>query len=111
MVNGYLKVSLLFKTDALPRCWLPIMPIWLSRTIPMSKYFSGSQPLRHNEVQLYIIFQLKSSSVGRYFHFCVCRQAEVTVQQKEEEVEQLREVINKLINEAGARTRQEVQTQ
>ncbi|XP_052792701.1 sodium channel and clathrin linker 1-like isoform X2 [Mya arenaria] len=35
-------------------------------------------------------------------------QAEVTLQQKEEELEQLREVINKLINEAGARTRQEV---
>ena len=30
------------------------MPIWLSRTIPMSKYFSESRPLRHNEVQLYI---------------------------------------------------------
>jgi len=29
------------------------MTIWLSRTIPMSKYFSGSRPLRHNEVQLY----------------------------------------------------------
>jgi len=29
------------------------MPIWLSRTIPMSKYFSRSRPLRHNEVQLY----------------------------------------------------------
>ena len=31
------------------------MPIWLSRTIPMSKYFSGSRPLRHNEVQLYFV--------------------------------------------------------
>jgi len=30
------------------------MPIWLSRTIPMSKYFYGSRPLRHNEVQLYL---------------------------------------------------------
>ncbi|KAH3841101.1 sodium channel and clathrin linker 1-like [Dreissena polymorpha] len=35
-------------------------------------------------------------------------EAEVALQQKEEELEQLREVINKLINEAGARTRQEV---
>ncbi|XP_060561828.1 sodium channel and clathrin linker 1-like isoform X1 [Ruditapes philippinarum] len=35
-------------------------------------------------------------------------QAEVSLQQKDEELEQLREVINKLINEAGARTRQEV---
>lgn len=35
-------------------------------------------------------------------------QADSSVQQKEEELEQLREVINKLINEAGARTRQEV---
>lgn len=35
-------------------------------------------------------------------------QAEVALQQKEEELEQLRDVINKLINEAGARTRQEV---
>jgi len=29
------------------------MPIWLSRIILMSKYFSGSRPLRHNEIQLY----------------------------------------------------------
>ena len=29
------------------------LPFWLSRTMPMSKYFSGSRPLRHNEVQLY----------------------------------------------------------
>ena len=35
-------------------------------------------------------------------------QADSAVQQKEEELEQLKEVINKLINEAGARTRQEV---
>jgi len=33
---------------------LPIMSNWLSQTIHMSKYFSGSRPLRHNEVQLYI---------------------------------------------------------
>jgi len=50
-----LKVSIIFKTDTLPKNWLPIMPIWLSRTIPMSKYFSGSRPLRHNEVQLYTL--------------------------------------------------------
>ncbi|KAL4229962.1 Sodium channel and clathrin linker 1 [Mactra antiquata] len=35
-------------------------------------------------------------------------QAEAALQQKEEDLEQLKEVINKLINEAGARTRQEV---
>ena len=35
-------------------------------------------------------------------------QAELAIRQKDEETEQLREVINKLINEAGARTRQEV---
>ncbi|KAK3594535.1 hypothetical protein CHS0354_023591 [Potamilus streckersoni] len=35
-------------------------------------------------------------------------QAEGLVQQREEEIEQFKEVINKLINEAGARTRQEV---
>lgn len=35
-------------------------------------------------------------------------QAEVALQQKDEELEQLKEVINKLINEAGARTRKEV---
>ena len=46
MVKGCLTVSILFKTDIL----LPIMPNWLSRTI--SVYFSGSRPLRHNEVQL-----------------------------------------------------------
>jgi len=40
------------------------MPIWLSRTIPMSKYFSGSRRLRHNEVQLY------SVSVIYWGHMC-----------------------------------------
>ena len=62
-----LKVSILFKTDT-AKMWLPIMPIWLSRTIPMSKYFSGSRPLRHNEVQLYyyniICFACKQSPVA-----------------------------------------------
>ena len=48
-----LKVSIFLKLILWQKCWLPIMPIWLSRTIPMSKYFSGSRPLRHNEVQLY----------------------------------------------------------
>jgi len=33
---------------------LPITPNWLSQTIPMSKYFSWSRPLRHNKVQLYV---------------------------------------------------------
>ena len=47
-------VSILFKTDTLPKM-LALMPIWLSRTIPMSKYFSGSRPL--NEVQLYILLR------------------------------------------------------
>ena len=56
MVKGWLKVIILFKTDILPKCFAPKMYNWLSRTIPMSKYFSGSRPLRHNEVQLYIIF-------------------------------------------------------
>ena len=50
--------------------------------------------------------------VGYWFYdsmlVCHYSQAESAVQQKEEELEQLREVINKLINEAGARTRQEV---
>ena len=56
MVKRCLKVSILFKTDILPKCFAPIMPNWLSRTIPMSKYFSGYRPLRHNEVQLYLCF-------------------------------------------------------
>ena len=34
-----------FKTDILPKCFAPHKPNWLSRTIPMSKYFSGSRPL------------------------------------------------------------------
>ena len=54
MVKACFKVSILFKLDILTNVSLPIMPNWLSRTIPMSKYFSGSRPLRHNEVQLYI---------------------------------------------------------
>jgi len=53
MVKGCLKVSILFKTDILSKGFAPIMSNWLSRTIPMSKYFSGSRPLWHNEVQLY----------------------------------------------------------
>ena len=52
-----LKVSILFKTDNLAKMLAPHNTIWLSRTIPMSKYFSGSRPLRHNEVQLYLILQ------------------------------------------------------
>ena len=54
-VNGKricLKASILFKTDNLAKMLAPPNTIWLSRTIPMSKYFSGSRPLRHNEVQL-----------------------------------------------------------
>ena len=41
MVKGCFKVSILIKTDILPNVSLPIMPDWLSRTIPMSKYFLG----------------------------------------------------------------------
>ena len=52
MVKECLKVSILFKTDICQNVSLHIMPNWLSRIIPMSKYFSGSRPLRHNEVQL-----------------------------------------------------------
>ena len=53
MVKGCFKVSILVKTDILPNVSLTIMPNCLSRTIPMSKYFSGSRPLRPNKVQLY----------------------------------------------------------
>lgn len=35
-------------------------------------------------------------------------QAEVSLKQKEEELDSLQENVNKLINEAGVRTRQEV---
>lgn len=35
-------------------------------------------------------------------------QAEMEVKQKEEEIEKLQEALNKLINDAGVRTRQEV---
>jgi len=43
------------------------MPIWLSRTIPMSKYFSGSRPLRHNEVQLYLNYYIYQNLIGLSF--------------------------------------------
>jgi len=35
--------------------WLSIMPNWLMRTIPMSKFFSRSRPLWLNSVQLYSV--------------------------------------------------------
>ena len=53
MVKGCFNVSILIKIDILPNVSLPIMLNWLSRTIPMSMYFSWSRQLRHNEVQLY----------------------------------------------------------
>jgi len=51
-VKWCLKVSILLKLIFCQNVSLPIMHNWLSRTIPMSKYFSGSRLLRHNEVQL-----------------------------------------------------------
>ena len=53
MVKGCLKVSILFKTDILPKCFAT-HNAQLVISNHMSKYFSGSRPLRHNEVQLYI---------------------------------------------------------
>jgi len=58
-----LKVSILFKTDTLAKMFVPILPILLSRTIPMSKYFSGSRPLRHNEVQLYLQYSQRGTFI------------------------------------------------
>ena len=74
-----LKVSVLFKTDTLAKMLaFHVMLIWLSRTIPMSKYFSGSRPLRHNEVQLYVkkiiccylkpVKEMKASSCSAYYY-------------------------------------------
>ena len=67
MVKGCFKVSILIKTDILQNVSLPIMSNWSSRTIPMSKYFSGSRPLRHNEVRLYLEFCVITLLQNQYF--------------------------------------------
>jgi len=50
------------------------MSNWLSRTIPMSKYLSGSRPLRHNEVQRYCISNsLEESEYHRVLYLLLLR--------------------------------------
>ena len=56
MVKACLKVGILFKSNILPKCFAPHNAQLVISNIPMSKYFSGSRPLRHNEVQLYSPF-------------------------------------------------------
>jgi len=48
-----LKVSILFKTDTLAKMLAPHNAHLVKSNHSMSKYFSGSRPLRHNEVHLY----------------------------------------------------------
>ena len=55
MVKGCLKVSIRFKTDILKKCFAPHnaqLVIWNHSYVEV---YSGSRPLRHNEVQLYAL--------------------------------------------------------
>jgi len=52
MVNGCLKVSILFTTDSLPKCFAPHNAQLVLSNDSYVEVFSGSRPLRHNEVQL-----------------------------------------------------------
>ena len=56
MVKECFKVSILFKTDIYPNVSLPIMPNWLSRTIPMSKYFLGPDHFNITKFSCTLIF-------------------------------------------------------
>ena len=53
MVKGCLKVSILFKTDILPKCFAPNNAQLVILNHSYVEVFFWSQTLRLNEVQLY----------------------------------------------------------
>ena len=60
MVKGCLKVSILFKTDILLKCFAPHNAQLVISNHSYVEVFSGSRLLRRNEVQLYynIIYRI-----------------------------------------------------